>query len=250
MVGIGRTGWQLRSDFPANMRHSSNRFCCQFGNFGNLPPSARNLQEWTRFPPNLRSITEKTGRGTFLNGVLGRQVGGIVRPVLGSLACLILMGSAAFAETWSGPYGGVQLGYSELDASGASTEDGEGVVGGIHVGYDVDLGSYIVGGELDYDSAGIDLGSGPDSIDAVTRLKVRAGSGAGSTLIYGTAGLALIDSSLGDDSGYFVGAGVGQEFGDNVVLGGEVLFHNFEDVDGSGVDLEATTLSLRASFRF
>jgi len=250
MVGTGRAGRQLNSGIGIKLRLSRNRFCCHFGNFGNLSPSARFLQEWTRFLPKFTVNTEGTGRGTFLFGVLGRQEGETVRPILGSLACLMMMGSAALAETWSGPYGGVQLGYSELDASGSSTEDGEGLVGGIHVGYDVDLGSYIVGGELDYDSAGIDLGPGPDSIDAVTRLKVRAGSGAGSTLIYGTAGLALIDSSLGDDSGYFVGAGVGQEIGNNLVLGGEVLFHNFDDVDGSGVDLEATTLSLRASFRF
>jgi hypothetical protein len=37
---------------------------------------------------------------------------------------------------------------------------------------------------------------------------------------------------------------------DSLTLGGEVLQHQFNDFDGSGVDLDATTVTARVGFRF
>ncbi|MEL6168120.1 MAG: outer membrane beta-barrel protein [Pseudomonadota bacterium] len=163
--------------------------------------------------------------------------------------CLMMAGAPAFSDSFSGPYGGVQLGFATAEGSGAVSADGEGTIGGGHIGYDADLGNYVVGGEIDFDRAELELGNGTAEIDSVARLKIRAGGTVGDTRVYGTFGLAHVDTSLGNDNGYVVGAGVGQQVGD-WVLGGEVLFHQFDDIDGSGVDAEATTVTFRASFQF
>lgn len=37
---------------------------------------------------------------------------------------------------------------------------------------------------------------------------------------------------------------------DKWTVGGELLAHKFNDFDGSGVDADATTATIRANFRF
>lgn len=162
---------------------------------------------------------------------------------------------AAVSGDWTGFYAGGQIGYGDFTVeSGAGDIDGDGLLGGLHVGYNWDFGTFVFGIEGDYDLADVDIGSGVGSIDSVARLKLRAGYDAGRTLLYGTAGLAYADASvLGDDlsdTGWFAGVGVGYQMTDNFVLGGELLTHRFDDFDSSGLDVKATTATLRASFRF
>lgn len=150
---------------------------------------------------------------------------------------------------WTGLYGGVQLGYGDVDTS-ASGVDGDGAIGGVIVGYDYDFGSYVIGAGLDYDIADIDLGSAA-SLEDVLRVKLRAGVEAGPALVYATGGYARAGTdNLGSDDGYFVGAGVDYPLTDSWTLGGELLYHEFDDFNGSGIDVEATTLQARLSFRF
>ncbi len=165
-------------------------------------------------------------------------------------AAAMIIGSPALAQSWDGPYGGLQLGYISSETVGATSSEGESALGGVHVGYDVDLGTYVIGGEVDYDRADLELDGGAGSIDSMTRLKVRAGGGIGDALVYGTFGIARAETSFGDDNGYLFGAGVSQQLGNGVRLGGEVLYHEFDNIDGSGVDAEATTFSFRASLSF
>ena len=107
----------------------------------------------------------------------------------------------------------------------------------------------MLGGEFDfqagddYDLAGVD-------VDNVMRLKARAGYDLGNTLLYGTAGVARVDTSLVDSTGPVGGVGIDYKVTDRFSIGGEALAHRFEDVGGSGVDVDAQTYSLRASFRF
>ncbi|MEM1078413.1 MAG: outer membrane beta-barrel protein [Pseudomonadota bacterium] len=156
---------------------------------------------------------------------------------------------AAPGTDWTGFYGGVQLGYGEVDTS-ASGVDGDGAIGGLILGYDYDFGSYVVGAGLDYDIADIDLG-GAATLEDVLRLKLRAGVEAGPALIYATGGYARAGTDdLGSDDGYFIGAGVDYPITEAWALGGELLYHEFDDFDGSGVDVDATTLQARLSFRF
>lgn len=171
-------------------------------------------------------------------------------PVLASTLALCLAGAPALAQDKGGAYGGAQIGSLSADTSGAAAIDGDDFIYGLHFGYDVDLGAAVVGGEIDFDFGDIELGGGAEEIDSVTRLKLRAGTNLGQTLVYGTAGLARADSTLGTDNGAFLGAGVGFDTGTGWVIGGEVLYHEFDDFENTGIDIEATTFTARASFRF
>ncbi len=150
-------------------------------------------------------------------------------------------------ENWTGFYGGLNLGYGDVDGTGAA--DGDDTTYGIHAGYDYDFGRYVIGGELEYDKADIDL-NGAANTDSVTRLKLRGGYDLGRTLVYATGGVAQLDSSIGKDTGEFLGIGVAYQVTDRFVVGGELLEHRFDDIGGSGVDADATTFNLRGSFRF
>lgn len=150
---------------------------------------------------------------------------------------------------WTGGYVGAQLGYGDL-SGGLS---GDGALGGIHAGYRQDFGGFVLGGEIDHDVADISLGGG-DALKSVTRLKLSAGADLGRTLVYATAGGAQARADVGGatltDSGWLGGVGVAYQVNDNWVLGGEILTHRFDDFDNSGVNLDANTATLRASFRF
>lgn len=150
---------------------------------------------------------------------------------------------------WTGFYGGGQLGYANIDTS-APGVSGDDVIGGLTFGYDYDLGNWVVGGGLDYDWADVSLAPGT-SLDNVFRAKLRGGYKLGDGLLYGTGGYANADvSPLGDDDGYFIGAGYEHMIADNLSLGGEVLYHEFNNFAGTPTDVEATTVQVRGTFRF
>lgn len=169
--------------------------------------------------------------------------------VAGTIA-LMAMPVLANAADWTGGYAGVQLGYGWLDSD---TTSGEGEIGGLHGGYLFDTGTYVFGGELDYDSTQIDFGGG-DEVESIIRLKGKAGYDLGQTLVYGTLGVAIAEATIGgtsyDDTGWFIGVGVDQLVTDNISIGAEVLYHDFNEFDTSGSDLSGTTLALRASYHF
>ncbi len=149
---------------------------------------------------------------------------------------------------WTGFYGGLQLG--QLDADTSNGLDGDDTTYGVHLGYDYDFGQFVLGGELDYDSTDVDLGGGVATIDSVTRLKARFGYDFGLGLAYLTAGVADVDTSLGSESGEFYGIGIAYQVTDNFTVGGEILDHQFDDINGTGIDADATTFSIRGSYRF
>lgn len=149
---------------------------------------------------------------------------------------------------WTGGYAGIQLGYGSVDANGAPV-DGEGALYGVHGGYRWDMGGTVAGIEADYEGADIDLDGAAD-VDSVARLKGQLGYAFGETLAYGTAGAAWADTSLGDETGWLAGVGVARQITPNMTLGGELLYHDFDEFGSSGVGAEATTASVRASFRF
>lgn len=161
---------------------------------------------------------------------------------------------AAPGIDWSGAYAGAQIGYGDTDTTGGAL-DGHGMLGGVHAGYRWDMGRFVAGAELDYDTASVDLGAVPgDTLDDIARLKLTAGTEMGSALLYGALGAAHARATVGGadlaENGYFLGAGVTYAVTDNWTVGGELLQHKFGDFDGSGVDLDATTLTARVGFRF
>ena len=176
--------------------------------------------------------------------------GGMAEPVTAPTAVVPVPVVAVSSNDWTGFYVGGSVGQGTVSENGSNDTDAN--VYGVNVGYMRDLGSLVVGGELDYSRFNLDGTS--DTYDvAVTRLKGRVGYDAGAFLPYITAGganLSLNDGSDASDTGYFYGIGADYAVNDNFLVGGEVLQHEFDNFDDSGVDLSAKTLALRVSYKF
>ncbi len=157
---------------------------------------------------------------------------------------------APATPNWTGFYGGAQLGYANVDTNLAGV-DGDGFIGGLTAGYDYDLGNWVIGAGLDYDWTDINLG-GAATLENVWRAKLRGGYKIGNGLLYATGGYAEADTdTLGSDDGYFIGGGYEHAVMENFTVGGEVLYHEFDNFGGGGgPDVEATTVQLRGTFRF
>lgn len=157
---------------------------------------------------------------------------------------------------WTGFYAGAQIGNLDADGeSGLAGVGGDDTTFGLHAGYNYDFGSWVVGGEVDYDDASVDLETAGlpngQSIDSVWRAKLRGGYDFGRTLLYGTVGLADIDTTVGGDTGDFYGVGVSYKATEQVIISGEYLKHSFSDLGGtSGLDADADTFTIRASWQF
>lgn len=158
---------------------------------------------------------------------------------------------------WTGFYAGAQLGYGQLDPSLTGTDPAEpdGAVYGVHAGYMYDLGSIVLGAELDYDATNIEFDTPASELESVARAKLRVGYDAGAFLPYLTAGAARATTSGapldGDTDGTFAGLGLAYKVSDSIMVGGEVLQHQFDDVADAGItDVDATTATARVSFKF
>lgn len=155
---------------------------------------------------------------------------------------------------WGGGYVGAQLGYGDVSTDGAAAVEGDDVLFGIHGGYRWDFGTTVIGAEAGYNAGDIELSGGAGSIDDVLRLKLNAGYDLGQTLIYGTVGAAQASATLSgverDDMGYLFGAGLAYDLGNQWEVGGEVLRHEFEDFDSTGINVDVNTLTARLSYRF
>ena len=169
-------------------------------------------------------------------------------PLLALAAALAAPGLAAGGD-WTGAYGGFQFSVLGGEAAGAAGGDGSGALAGLHAGYDVDFGRFVLGAGVDLGFGGIDVGPSVE-VDGLARLGLRAGADLGRTFVYGTAGIARADTSLGTGDGGFAGLGAGWRVGERMTVGGEVVYQQFDDVNGSGVDLDATTATARVTFSF
>lgn len=156
------------------------------------------------------------------------------------------------AERWTGPSVGLQFGYIDVETSGAAALEGDDTLIGLRAYYDYDFGQYVLGGGIQYDTTGVDLG-GVTEVESVLRAGLRGGWDFGSSWLYGTAGLARVETSaaaVGDSSGYFAGLGYELFVAEQVTIGTEVLYHEFDDFDLGGLEAEATTASVSVNFRF
>jgi len=202
--------------------------------------------------------------------------------------------------TWGGAYIGVHGGYAwgqqdddqsqsfpsfpgfpGFPGTGADRFDMEGFVGGVHAGYNAQIGTFVYGLEGDIDLA--DVHGGTDfayNLDAQgtlslqsnlqSSLRVRAGHAVDDLLIYVTGGLAVgqaeltaafPDTSYSDTNvhvGWTVGAGVEAAFTPNWIGRLEARYTDFgvEQYDlgpgGDGVNSEwsQTAVSAGLSYKF
>lgn len=174
-----------------------------------------------------------------------------MKPFISLLLATALPASPLLAQSadWTGPYLGAQIGFADVN-SNAPGVSGDGAIAGLVGGYDWDLGAWVVGLGADYDFANIGLGAAAD-LEEVWRIKFRGGYKIGQGLAYGTAGYANADTdTLGDDDGYFIGAGYEQLLSPNFSLGGELIYHEFDNFNATPTDIDATTVQVRGTFRF
>ncbi|WP_146590719.1 outer membrane protein [Puniceibacterium confluentis] len=154
------------------------------------------------------------------------------------------------SHDWTGFSFGGQFGYGKVDSDNPDREAGDALYG-LRSYYDYDLGNFVVGGGVQYDATNIDLG--PTAVDGILRVGGRAGADLGSTFAYGTAGYAKAftdDNAFGDSNGYFAGIGAESMVARNVSVGGEVLYHKFEDFDAKAFEASATTANISLNYRF
>lgn len=175
--------------------------------------------------------------------------------VLGTDFGLASTASAQQQGTWDGPYGGVELGYGDFNTDGTAVGDSDGSVGGFFLGFNRDYGDWVVGVELSYDFVDGDFKNSSGQIDEIARLKVRGGRDFGQSFVYVVGGPAWAEASLpgnhsNSETGWFAGAGVDYNLNERWVLGGEVLYSQFDDLAGRNNDVDGVTLMLRTSLRF
>jgi outer membrane immunogenic protein len=183
----------------------------------------------------------------------------------------IVMTQAAHAQSpnyggdeWSGAYVGVNGGIStdnDMDIF-----DGSTITGGASLGYRVQVGSGVVGAEVqgNYSNGQHYETGGGGQIDQYWSgsAKLKAGLGLGSTLVYGTGGYAVANLESGNGavgdvgwhSGWIFGGGVEQKLTDALSINVEYTQARFDDVttatNGASFTDDLTNHSIRGGLNY
>ena len=155
------------------------------------------------------------------------------------------------APLWAGGYVGAQLGYNWSDSG--TSYDGEGIIGGVNAGWLGQSDAFVYGAEAEWDW-------GDEDLTGLGLLKAKFGYATGPALIYAVAGGAYGEADIiptgattskgYTDWGWMVGAGVSYMVTDAVFVGGEVDYMQWDEFDNSGVDVDATALTVRVGYSF
>ncbi|MBO3759977.1 porin family protein [Ciceribacter sp. L1K23] len=161
--------------------------------------------------------------------------------------------AAASSGGFAGAYAGVHAGMSGEQINPFSGE--KEFTGGIHGGYNAEMGGAIVGGELEYthlSDTEVDVPGGELKERHRMALKAKAGMPMGETLIYGTAGATMTSirdttTAEGPDGwkpGYLLGVGVEQNLNANISAKVEYNYVRTPDVRSfDGASTSTTNLS-------
>lgn len=191
-----------------------------------------------------------------------------MKSILLASAVLVALSGGAFAADplasppaaygWGGYYAGVQLGYGwgKVDSHDSSISSGisdwadswkaNGALGGIHLGYNQQYNSIVLGAEGDIEASGMSgsvvsafAGIIKTKIDVQGSLRARLGYAMGPALLYATGGLAIAhfnthyeentttDSSSHTKAGWTLGAGVEYAFMPNWTTRVEYRYSDF-----------------------
>lgn len=168
------------------------------------------------------------------------------------------IGQAAPIHIWSGPYAGAFVGYNtrNFDQSGGASFDGDGFVGGIYTGYNLQTDSLVYGVEADIGGSGFSAdGFSPAAGSAIAgdtnlfgSLRARVGYDVDPFLLFATGGVAAARSELSsngfsdskDNIGYTVGGGVEAKITDDISTR---LEYRYSDFGAKTYDLGKTSVS-------
>lgn len=157
---------------------------------------------------------------------------------------------------WSGFYAGANIGYGKLkgDLAGAEVADADGAIGGVQAGYRWDFGQTVLGVEAAYSGSNVEDSATGVELKNKADLKLQLGYDLGQSLVYGTVGASRAKISDGttsvSDTGWVAGLGYDYALTEQWTVGGEYLYHKYDDFNDSGVDIDGSTVALRANFKF
>lgn len=163
---------------------------------------------------------------------------------------------------WTGFYVGAFGGYGWGEADdGLDSVDTEGAFAGGTVGYNHQMGQFVIGLEADGAWSGIEDDDGvfETSIDWLSTVRGRVGFALDNFLIYGTGGAAIgevsYDDGLGiDDSetqvGWTAGGGVEAALTDNISIKGEYLYVDLGEVEVGGVDVDTNAHTVKGGINY
>jgi outer membrane immunogenic protein len=159
--------------------------------------------------------------------------------VLGTLALSNPSAAQDYPAIWTGFYAGASAGYGEvLDEPGAF--DVSGGLLGMHLGYNYQIGSTMLGVEGDYTGSWME--DGFLDVDYLASIRARAGYSFGNALLYGTLGYAWADATTfggsGDFDGLVLGGGLEYKFADSWSARVEGLQYWLEPSSGALDDLD------------
>lgn len=144
-----------------------------------------------------------------------------------SIAFIVLPTLSTAGEDWTGFYAGAQLGGSggaiSIDGISEDISVDAGWSYGLHAGYNANLANnMVVGAELSYDRAQNSLEGVVDVDVDTTRLKFKAGSSGGETLLYGVLGVVNGAANYGAldeaENGVTFGFGGSRKMKNNLIL--------------------------------
>jgi outer membrane immunogenic protein len=146
------------------------------------------------------------------------------------------------AIAWTGFYIGGNIGATWPEDDLAIIDDDAKLIGGGHIGYNWQTpSSWVIGVEGDANFG--------DDFDYLASVRGRLGYAFGRTLVYGTGGVAFAgfnDALFDEATGWVAGGGVETKVRDNLSLGLEALYYNFEDAStGLGIDDSVDALTVR-----
>lgn len=159
----------------------------------------------------------------------------------------------AQSTSWTGGYVRSNMGAANVKSNvpGLNLQN-TAPFAGATVGYDIDLKDWVVGASADIDMTDTSVTSrSATELDRIWRLKLRGGYKVGKGLIYGTGGYANAHiNNVGEDSGYYIGGGYEHQFITNFSIGGEILYHEFNNFSNTNTDIEVISYQVRGTFRF
>jgi outer membrane immunogenic protein len=144
--------------------------------------------------------------------------------------------------TWTGFYIGGNIGANWPSDDLELLDDDAQFIGGGHLGFNWQMPSnWVIGVEGDANFG--------DDFDYLASVRGRLGYAFGRTLVYGTGGVAFAGFSEelfdDDETGWVAGGGIETKVRDNLSLGLEALYYDFEDTQTLGIDNSVDALTVR-----